>query len=375
MKIALVACGLEHIQRGFESFTRELFDNYKEADTEVHLYKGSGKKIPNEIVITPLRRSSLLLKLLKPTSKGIYYRYKIECFTFAFMMLPHLIKHKYDLILFSDNELGKALLILRRIFKLRCKILFSNGAPWHAGECKIYDGVQEVTKAMQEKNIADGVDKSRSWFVPYGIAVRNYNFSQLNKESLKQHFNVPAGATVILSLSALKFSHKRLDWLIKEYAQLKGNYFLIMAGGEDEETPGVKKLAGQMLQAGSYSFMTVPYSEVVKLLAIADVMVSTSLSEAFGRVLLEATVAKVPVLAHPHYAAKEIIAHTASYVNMEKEGELAGMMVAINKDADLRNEIIEKNYSYSIEHFDWSNVNQQYKAMYEGVLKSSVNES
>jgi 1,2-diacylglycerol 3-alpha-glucosyltransferase len=375
MKIALVACGLEHIQRGFESFTRELFDNYTDANTEVHLFKGSGKKVRNEIIIRSLRKDFFPLKIFKPTSKGLYYRYKVECFTFAFLMLPYLIKRKYDLIHFSDNELGKALLILRKIFRLRFKILFSNGAPWHAGECKIYDGVQEVTKAMQEKNIADGVDRSRSWFVPYGIAVSNYEFSQLNKQELKTYFKVPAGATVILSLSALKFSHKRLDWLIKEYAQLKGNYFLIMAGGEDEETPAVKKMAADLLASGSYSFMTVAYNEVVKLLAISDVMVSTSLSEAFGRVLLEATAAKVPVLSHPHYAAKEIIAHSVSYVNMEKQGELAGMLRTISNNADLRKEMVEKNYSYSVEHFDWKNLNREYKVMYEGLLKRRVNEN
>lgn len=375
MKIALVACGLEHIQRGFESFTRELFDNYVDADAEVHLYKGSGKKIRNEFVIRALKRDSLLLKIFKPTSKGLYYRYKAECFTFAFMMLPYLIKGKYDLIHFSDNELGKALLILRKIFRLRYKILFSNGAPWHAGECKIYDGVQEVTKAMQLENIATGVKKDRSWFVPYGIAVNNFNFKQFDKQSLKKHFSIPANAVVILSLSALKLTHKRLDWLIKEYAQLKGNYFLIMAGSEDIETSEVKKMASQLLQPDSYSFMTVPYSEVVKLLATCDVMVSTSLSEAFGRVLVEATAARIPVLTHPHYAAKEIIGHESSFVNMEKAGELAGKLTRVGQDSTIRTGMIEKNYSYCMAHFDWTILNREYKKMYEEVIKSGVNEN
>jgi 1,2-diacylglycerol 3-alpha-glucosyltransferase len=368
IKIALVCCGLEHIQRGFESFSRELFDNFRDQEIVMHLYKGSGKKYSNEFVIPCIKKDASILKFLPRTSKGFYHKYKVECYSFALGMLPHLIKKQYDIIHCSDNELGRALLKLKRLFGLRYKILFSNGAPWHGNECKIFHAVHEVTKAMQQKNILEGVKPEASWYAPYGIAVKTYNFNGLNQSELRKYYKVPENAFIILSLSALKVTHKRLDWLIKEYAKLKGNYFLIMAGGEDEETSVVRKMASESLQHDSYRFMTVPYNEVIKLLAICDVMVSTSLSEAFGRVLLEATAAKVPVFTHSHDAAKEIIGHSSSFVDMEKDDALVANLLLLCKNTELREEMVKVNYSYCIAHFDWNSLNAEYSKMYKGVL-------
>jgi glycosyltransferase involved in cell wall biosynthesis len=97
-------------------------------------------------------------------------------------------------------------------------------------------------------------------------------------------------------------------------------------------------------------------------------MVSTSLSEAFGRVLAEATAAKIPVLSHPHDAAIEIIAHELSFVDMEKPGELADRLKTINENEPLRENMVDKNYSYCLNTFDWSLLNLKYSSMYKSVL-------
>jgi 1,2-diacylglycerol 3-alpha-glucosyltransferase len=374
MKVALVCCGLEHIQRGFESFSRELFDHFQYPGIEFHLYKGSGKKAKNEWVIPCIRRNSSLLRFFfKANAKGIYYKYKIECYSFAFMQVPSLLKHKYDVIHFSDNELGRALMKIRKMFGLKCQLLFSNGAPWDAAECKIFDGVQEVTKAMQQKNLDGGVKPDLSWYVPYGIAIKNFSNNNLSRSDIRKKYGIPQDAFVVLSLSAIKFTHKRLDWLIKESATLGAGFYIIMAGAEEEETAQVKALASQLLTQDSYQFLTVPGKEVAGLLTAADLMVSTSLSEAFGRVLIEAAASRIPLLTHPHEAAKEIIADEHSFVDMSKQGALAGSIQMIRNQPQTATKMVESNYSFCRDHFDWSVLDTQYADMYREVrMKNSI---
>ncbi|MEY2914632.1 MAG: hypothetical protein RLZZ184_3941, partial [Cyanobacteriota bacterium] len=118
MKICLPCPGLEHTQRGFETYTRELFDALK-GSVDVHLVKSSGKHSPREHVVPVLRRTSWLFSMLPKCYRTDYRRLQAECWSFAIGMIPLLALEKYDIIHFSEPPLGDALKWIRARFGFR----------------------------------------------------------------------------------------------------------------------------------------------------------------------------------------------------------------------------------------------------------------
>jgi glycosyltransferase involved in cell wall biosynthesis len=373
MKVALVCSGLEHVQRGYESFSIELYKNYNAPEFSIDLIKGSGTSHGSEYSVWCIKRTSVLLSWISKSDKGKYLKYKIEGWTLAIGFLPYLLKRRYRIIHTSDNEFGKAIKFFRRVLKLNFRILFSNGAPWEAHECSHFDMVQEVTQYYQLENIKRGLDPGRSVYVPYGINCQDFSTIKFDRLRIRKELGIPEQSFVVLSLSALKITHKRLDYLIKEFQTLKKDFFLVMSGGEDDETPQLKNLASSTLGKNNYVFLSVRYNEVIKLLACSDILVSTSLSEAFGRVLIEGAAARVPVLSHDHYSASEVLGHPKSKIDMNKPGALSEAIQSLRLDPKLRDEMVEQNFKFCKDRFDWTKLVSDYSKMYEETR--SVNEN
>src|SRR5471030_1017006 len=126
--VFIICTGVGHINRGYESFTRECFDKLKASSKfQLFLLKGGGKSIQKEFKIPCVKRNSAFARFLSRITKK--ERYWIEQFTFLFGMLPSLIKYEPSVIYYSDFILGTFLFHLRRFFKFKYKLLFSNGAP------------------------------------------------------------------------------------------------------------------------------------------------------------------------------------------------------------------------------------------------------
>ncbi|RYX87470.1 glycosyl transferase, partial [bacterium] len=105
MNVFLVCTGLGHINRGYESFTRECFDALKDTNQfNLYLIKGGGKSIGNEIVLPNLPRRNKIAKYL---SKLLSIdAYTVEQVTLCIAMLPLIIKKKPAVIYYSDFKLG-----------------------------------------------------------------------------------------------------------------------------------------------------------------------------------------------------------------------------------------------------------------------------
>lgn len=375
MKILLPCVGLEHIQRGFETFSRELFIALRAlGQDEVHLAKATGEARPNEAVVGSFRRDSRLWKAVPARFSKDYYRFQVECYSFAIRMVPLLRREKFDLIHFSEVPLGHALRKLRRTFGFKYRLLLSNGAPYPPHDCLDFDFVHQVSPAHQQICVDGGVEPGRQFLVPYGInGERLQRPAGFDRASCRRRLGIPENAFVVLSLAALNIFHKRIDWLVKEFAgaDCGERGFLLLAGNRERETPQIEELAHRLLPRGNWAITQVGYDKVPELLWSSDVLVQASLDEGFGRVLVEAMGARLPVLSHAHDTAKYLISASNSFVDMEQPAALANRLKTLQEEEALSVDIREENLG-AFRKFEWRNVAPQYSLMYRKVLDLST---
>src|SRR4051794_37140954 len=126
LRVMLVCSGLEHAHRGFESFARDCFDVLRDDPrVDIELVKGSGPPADRERAVPGLRRDSrLALALGRATGREPF---RFEQLVFAVTLQPTLLRHRPEVIYFSEWHTGLALAALRRVTGRRFALVLSNG--------------------------------------------------------------------------------------------------------------------------------------------------------------------------------------------------------------------------------------------------------
>jgi len=363
MKIALIGSRVGYIDRGFESFTRNLFDGLKD-ELDITLFKGAGPRLANEVVVPAFRIENGILSKL-----GVSFRWRemIQERTYALGMLPWLIRNRYDVIHFSEVMLGRALLHLRRIFGFKYKLVFSNGAPAPPEFYACFDLTQEVTGVRYEDALEYGISEERLRLVPYAIDCDRFSSVEpVAKATLRQKYGIPEDKFVVVSVAAIKKHHKRIDVLIDEMACLDPEkFFLLVAGHRTNETPELEAQARRQL-GESFRFVTVPHNDVQEMYQLADLFALCSLTEGLGIVILEAMSAGLPVLVHNDRSFRWVVGDGDGLVDMAEAGALANEIAQL---AALPNDQLGQNLSEKTRRrFDWACLMKRYINLYNDAI-------
>lgn len=364
--VFIVCTGVGHINRGYETFTIECFNALKNTKAfELYMLKGGGKASGKEIKISCLKRNSSLVKLLGK----VFYKesYWIEQFTFLFGMLPALIRYQPSLIYYSDFILGTFLWHLRRIFNLKYKLLFSNGAP-NLPPFTRMDHVQQLLPTYLKKANEAGAPEKMQTLLPYGFnIIKNFSFlDKDNRDLLKIQLRLPVTKKIILSVGAVNARQKRMDYVIEEFAILNPDeYFLLILGQIDEESKTILKKAETILQKDSYSIFTADSKDMHKFFSVTDYFILASLSEGFGRVLIEAMQFGLMPIVHDYDVTKEVLEKNGMFVDLTKPRAMFEAIKKIDKLNISKADLID----FAFEKYSWDTLSKKY----EGMILSIIN--
>jgi len=335
IRVFILCSGLGNVQRGYETFTQECFNELsKEPSIDITLFKGGVESGNKEITLRNIPRSSYLARLFsKILGKEPYF---IEQITFFLSLLPHIYRKKPGVIFFSDFALGTILWHWRRISGWSYKLLFSNGAP-NGPPFSRMDHVQHLTPVHYHMALNAGEPENKHSLVPYGIDVRNHldTLSRDEREALCRKLNLPIEKPLILSVGTINRTHKRMDYLIREVSDLpEPRPYLVMLGEKDEESADIVDLGNNLLGFENFQGKTVFRQEISDYYRIADVFVLPSLNEGFGRVLLEAMSYGLPCLVHDYEITRYVLGNNGYFNDFTKTGALSNLITQVISEKD-----------------------------------------
>ena len=369
INVFLICSGLGHTQRGFESFSQECFaalSNRPELD--ITLFKGGGVSRDREIRVWNLPRQGWLAKFFGQILKrNAYY---VEQVTFFVGLLPYLIKQKPELVYFSDGIIGNCLWHWRNLTRQSYKLLLSNGGPLSPPFDR-WDLVQQVSPIHLQNALQYGEPLNKQALVPYGIHITSdfKTISELDRKNLRKRIGLPDSRPILLSVGAINKSHKRMDYVIREVAQLpEPRPYLLLLGQQDQESVEIACLGMQLLGSDNFQIKTVAQEEIDIYYRVANIFILASLGEGFGRVFLEAMKHGLPCLAHDYEVTQYVLGKEGYLANLQVSGNLANLISTVLAKGDTEHYRCMRQQSV-YERFSWDELCSAYVEMIQSPVK------
>ena len=324
IKVALVSCGLGRVQRGYEVSTSR-WQAALSSESRLDLRVFSGGVFPNAERVWSIARNDVLnspLGIFQTLNERRFWDlcYRLEQMTFSIGFLPKLLSWQPDIVWTKELPLGRVLMAIRRLFDLKFKIIFANGDALEPPKYEDFDQIQHLYPDSYEKAARFGIDEEKMHLLPNCVS---YATPGESREQLRQQFGFQKDDYIIICVAAWNRYQKRLDYLIQEVAGLRDpSVKLLLCGHPEAETKALKLLAAKELGANA-RWLTLAPEDVHRALYISNVFVLPSFTEGLSNALIEAVLAELPVICHPHPGGKYILEDDQWLVDLSKRGALA----------------------------------------------------
>jgi glycosyltransferase involved in cell wall biosynthesis len=343
MKIAIASTGLGHVTRGIETWALDTANALHRSGVDVTLFAAEhvDSEAPTETIPCIRRRSpssKLITRIMPPFSWrwGLKSGYGLEQLTFWQHLRHKLNRGNFDILHIQDPLLANLCRKARAKGKTATKEILAHGteepidflanfeflqhlAPWH---------LEQTTNTLRQQHR----QIPKHWTaMPNFIDINHYHpaKSQTIKNQLRLSLEIPRNAFVIITLAAIKTDHKRINYLIREFADHKKNppekhnTFLVIAGSKQPETDDLVKLADNLAPENIKFFIDYPHEKIPDLLQCCDAFVLTSLFEMMTIALLQAIATGLPVISHRHPDLIWMAGPAGIPIDMSKNGSLA----------------------------------------------------
>ena len=211
----------------------------------------------------------------------------------------------------------------------------------------------------------------RAYVVHNGVNVEKFS-EQERDEDLLQVLGINSDQTIVASINRIHRS-KCLEHFI-EVANLinaQAKYrFVVIGSIQDPDYKRELDLLVEKHQLGSKLTFHGHQVDMAKVYPCLDLLIHTASAEPFGRTIIEAAAAKVPVVAFNAGALAEIIVDGQSglLVSYPDLNALATAAVEIDRDIELRKRLVEQAYSRIVELFNVEIHTKQIEKIYQELL-------
>ena len=332
LRVLFCCTGVGILNRGIESFFREAFDHlHAVPGLEARLLKGAGPATGLERAVRCIPRTSALAAAIGRVARR--NAYVAEQWSSFLPVVREIREFRPDVVFYSDANLGFLLYWFRRWIGVPYRLLFSNGGPCRPPFVRL-DFVHQVNPVCLE-------------------------------QALRERLDLPPDRPVVLSVGWISRAHKRMHYVVEEVASLPApRPFLMLLGAMDRSSDEIVRLAHARLGTEGFAARSVPYGEVAPYYAAADCFVLASLSEGFGRVLLEALAHGLPVIAHDHPVMRYVLGEHGILADLSADRALARQLrQVLARPADGR--AMRQRWDSVRRRFDWSALAPAYRRMFE----------
>lgn len=353
-RVLLACSGLGHTMRGFETFTLECHAALRDH--------------PRLDVVLPrvrtIRRDSRLARALGAGARRDGYF--AEQMVYALAVMPVIARRRPDVVFLSDWALAGALGRLRALTRSRYRLLLCNGAPGPPPYDRTIDHVQQLTPAYYDMALVAGEPPARHTLLPLGVAIDPELRLPSGEEraALRGRLGLPRDGELLLSVAALNAWHKRVDYVVREVAELEQRPHLVLLGQHEDETPAILELARALLGPDGFTARTVAPEAVSDYYRCADAFVLGSLYEASGRVLLESLGHGLPTLCHDSDTTRYVTGPHGLRADLSRRGALLALIEA-SRAAPLPESGRRAQHRFVHETFGWEALVPRYVEMIE----------
>ncbi|WP_166442869.1 glycosyltransferase family 4 protein [Phragmitibacter flavus] len=377
IRVFFCCTGLGAVNRGFETFFREAFDELKtDPKIEALLIKGAkqdhtgSQRTPDEHAIRFFSRTGKIATAIgRLTGRSAY---AVEQWSSFPAVVRQIRKFHPAVVFYSEANLGFLLHRFRRQIGVPYRLLFSNGGPCHPPFTQ-YDFVHQVAPVYHQEAIHFGEPPAKHFLVPYGIKVPSSPFPDADaKRRLRSTLNLPLNRPIVLSVGWISKHHKRMDFVIEEIARMSGpRPFLQLLGSTDSQSNEIITLANERLGSDNYSVLSLPKESVHDYYQASDAFVLASLSEGFGRVYIESLMHGLPTIAHRNEVTEYVLSDVGTLIDLTKPGQLAAQLSEeLGKTPVSSFEEMSRRRNSIVRRFSWDALRTSYIDMFRSVAST-----
>jgi len=369
-RIFVLCSGLGNIKRGFEAYSRDLYERLKEANYDVFLASGGRESDSRELRIAHLNRASLGAKTLSVLVGK--HPFVIQNITFCFGILMSLLRYKPLVLYLGEPVLYHWLIKWRKWSGQSFTMIFFTGGRTIPAPFDPRDFVHLVTPELERKATDIGVSPSHQIFLPHFILLNDepHFLTQEQKQMERVRLGIPKDAKVILSVGAIDKSVKRMDYLVEEFSLLERKSFLVILGEREFETPEIEKLAQRLLPDNNFLILTVERSQVNPFYQIADVFCLASMDEGFGLVYVEACSHGLPVLAHDFATSRWVLKNHGYFADLGERGRLKNLLDKVLSEGTTQEQKMQR-HRFVYQEYSWETLKEQYLNLISRVLQEA----
>jgi len=342
MRIAILNIYQEKVERGAETFVREIAKRLRKNHT-VEIISSEA---------TPLPRFPIVWRLfLDPNG--------IQILFFTLKKLPYLLSQKFDVVI-PVNGGWQSFLVRLVTWFYGGKMVISgqSGIGWDdAINLWSFPDVFVALSSYAQKWAIKVNPFVKVSYIPNGVDIEKFRKSQVKLE-----LNLPH--PIILCVAALEKS-KRIELAIAAVSKIKNASLLVVGRGSLREK---LEKRGRKLLGGRFKIIKAKYSDMPKVYNSCDIFTLPSCSfHSFEIVLVEAMACNLPVVANDDPIRKEIVGDAGILIDpTDASAYSKALQEAINKNWGERPR-------RQAEKFSWEKIASRYENLFKELIRQKIN--
>ncbi len=386
IKIAIACSGLGVISRGVETWAADLARALKRDDRDVSLFQGGNETNPVDAdwqhvlpcarrLDPKLEKTVRLFRKIGGWRYGFGSGYQIEQTTFVLKLFPK-IRSEYDVLHVQDPWIAYMMEILNRMGLSKPKVILANGTEESTEFLQKLSNLQHLAPNYLDDWKALQPAKQKTFAIPNFVKTERFIPATLEERSeARKEWGIPEDHHVVLSVAALKKHHKRVDLLIREFADFAQNYgkptTLVVAGAREPDTDEILELGKRLLGSKVLFLESLKREKVMSLYRLADVFTLASSHEMMPIAMLEALSCGLPIACNDTPTMQWMAKPAGPLTNIDTAGALSKQLILLT-DPELRSRYSKAARAHALENFSEPVVVEKICEMYGEVCKPAA---